>query len=140
MHARYIQNVRRVSKRLRTQVAILMDLPGPKHRMGRLKGAQAVLKKGSQVTLTTRNIEGDATLVPVNLPNLPHIVKVGDIILLDDGVMQLRVLGKDDDAVRCRIAVGSMLTERRVSKYCPQVPILAITPSDVVSNVLVEIR
>lgn len=113
VHARYVQMVRRVSQRLGIQVAILMDLPGPKYRIGRLKHSQAILKKGGRVTFTTRDIEGDATLVPVNLPNLPQDVKVGDTVLLDDGAMQLRVLGKDGGEVECRVIVGGVLTERR---------------------------
>jgi len=113
VHAQYIRTVRRISQRLGMKVAILMDLPGPKYRTGRLIGGQATLKKGAQITLTTRDIEGDAAAVPVNLPNLPRDVKTGDIILLDDGAMQLRVLGKSDNEVKCRVIVGGVLTERR---------------------------
>jgi pyruvate kinase len=112
-HAQYIRTVRRISQRLGMQVAILMDLPGPKYRTGRLKGGQAILKKSAQVTLTTRDIEGDAAAVPVNLPDLPQDVKIGDTVLLDDGAMQLRVLGKNGNEVRCRVTVGGVLTERR---------------------------
>ncbi len=113
VHARYIQTVRRISQRLRVPLAILIDLPGPKYRTGKLKGGQAILNRRAQLTLTTREIEGDATLVPVNLPNLPQDVKVGDTILLDDGAMKLRVLGKDGSEIKCRVMVGGVLTERR---------------------------
>jgi len=113
IHSNYVQVIRRVSRRLGIPVAILIDLPGPKYRTGKLKGEQAVLKKGAQVTITTRDIEGDAALIPVNLTNLPLDVKVGDTVLLDDGAIQLRVLGKDGDNVRCRVIVGGVLTERR---------------------------
>jgi pyruvate kinase len=90
-----------------------MDLPGPKYRTGRLKDGQAILKKGALMTLTTRDIEGDAAAVPVNLPNLPQDVKIGDTVLLDDGAMQLRVLGKSGSEVKCRVTIGGVLTERR---------------------------
>ena len=113
VHAQYIRTVRRISKRLGMAVAIIMDLPGPKYRTGRLKGGQALLEKSARVTLTTRDVEGDASLVPVNLPNLPHDVKVGDTILLDDGAMRLKVLGKNGSEVHCRVMVGGVLTERR---------------------------
>lgn len=112
-HTQYIRIVRRISQRLGMQVAILVDLPGPKYRTGRLKDGQAILKKGAQLTLTTRDIEGDATVVPVNLPNLPHDVNIGGTILLDDGAMQLRVLAKNCSEVTCRVTVGGVLTERR---------------------------
>jgi pyruvate kinase len=113
IHAQYIQNIRRIGQRLGLQVAILIDLPGPKYRTGRLKDGQASLKKGALVTLTTRDIEGDASVVPVNLPTLPQDVKTGDTVLLDDGAMQLRVLGKNGNEVKCRVTVGGVLTERR---------------------------
>jgi len=113
VHAQYIRTVRRISQRLGMQVAILVDLPGPKYRTGKLKGGQAILKKGAQLTLTTRDIEGDAAVVPVNLPNLPQDVKTGDTVLLDDGAMQLRVIGKSGSEVKCRVIVGGVLTERR---------------------------
>ncbi len=113
IHAGYIQTVRRVSQRLDIEVAVLIDLPGPKYRIGRLGGGQVVLKKGAQLRLTTRDIEGDATLVPVNLPYLSDNVRVGDIVLLDDGAIQLRVLGKAGTEVKCRVMVGGVLTENR---------------------------
>ncbi len=90
-----------------------MDLPGPKYRTGRLKDGQAILKNGAMLTLTTEDVEGDATLVPVNLPTLPQDAKVGDKVLLDDGAMQLKVLEKKGDRVICRVITGGILTERR---------------------------
>jgi len=113
IHAQYIRTVRKISQRLDMKSAILMDLPGPKYRTGRLKGGQAILKKSDQLTRTTRDIEGDAAMVPVNLSNLPQDVKIGDTVLLDDGAMQLRVLGKNGNEVKCRVTVGGLLTERR---------------------------
>jgi pyruvate kinase len=107
-HAQYIRTVRRLSQRLGIKVAILMDLPGPKYRTGRLKDGQAILRNGAMLTLTTEDVEGDATLVPVNLPTLPQDVKVGDEVLLDDGAMQLRVLEKK---VPGMLTSGPFITE-----------------------------
>ena len=112
-HGRYIQTIRRVSQRLGTDVAILMDLPGPKYRTGKLKDGQILLKNRSQVVLTTRQVTGDAGLIPVNLPHLPRDVKTGNLVLLDDGAMQLKVLGADGTEVRCRVIAGGVLTEGR---------------------------
>lgn len=112
-HSRYIETIKKLSQRLGTNVAVLMDLPGPKYRIGKLKGGQAVLKKRARVTLTTSEIEGDATLVPVNLPHLSQDVKVGDIMLLDDGAIQLKVLGKEGSEITCRVMVGGILTSGR---------------------------
>ena len=67
-HARYIQTVRTQSKRVKINAAILVDLPGPKYRIGRLGGGQVSLKRGSLIHLTIEDIEGNASLLPVTLP------------------------------------------------------------------------
>jgi len=112
-HDRHIQTVRKWSRNLAIPVAILIDLPGPKYRTGKLKDGQTRLKKGAQVTLTTRKMEGDAGVISVNLPTLTQDIKVGDTVLLDDGAMQLKVLERRGTDVRCRIMVGGILTEGR---------------------------
>jgi pyruvate kinase len=112
-HARYVQAIRNVSQRLHTNVAILIDLPGPKYRTGRLKRGRAVLKKGAELVFTTRQIEGDATRVSVNLPDLPRDVKPGDTILIADGEMQAKALKVEGDEVTSRVTVGGLLTEER---------------------------
>jgi pyruvate kinase len=112
-HARYIQIVRKLSHRLPVPAAILMDLPGPKYRTGRLKDGKAKLKKGAEVVLTTRNVTGNNTVIPVNLPTLPQITRAGDTVLLDDGAIQLKVRERQGAEIRCRVVVGGILTERR---------------------------
>jgi pyruvate kinase len=112
-HAAYVQRTRSISRQLNKVVAVLMDLPGPKYRTGKLKGHSAVLKKGATIILTTKQIEGDAARVSVNLPNLPKDVKRGDTVLLDDGDMQLKVQEIEGEEVKCRVVVGGTLTEER---------------------------
>lgn len=112
-HARYVQAIRNLSERLHTNVALLIDLPGPKYRTGKLKGGQALLKKGAQLVFTTQQIDGDATRISVNLPNLPRDVKPGDIILIADGEMQAKVLKIENGEVISRITIGGILTEER---------------------------
>ena len=112
-HARYIQAVRKSSQRLGVNVAILIDIPGPKYRTGKLHASRAKLKKGALLALTTRQLEGNSTVVSVNSPSLPQDVKIGDTILLDDGALQLKVLNKEATEIECRVVVGGLLTERR---------------------------
>ncbi|MFC1917244.1 pyruvate kinase [Chloroflexota bacterium] len=113
IHYQYIQTIRKTSQRLGLPVAILMDIPGPKYRIGKLKDSHITLKKGDIINLTTKEIEGDTTLIPVNLPRLPKDVKVGGLILLDDGAIELKVLGKTATEIRCRVNAGGILTESR---------------------------
>jgi len=112
-HARHIETVRRLSRSLDVPVAILMDLPGPKYRTGKLKDGQVRFKRGARVVLSTIREEGDCEVIPVNLPTLTQDVKAGDTVLLDDGLMQLKVLEIGDTEVRCRVVVGGVLTEGR---------------------------
>lgn len=113
LHTRYLRTVRAVGRRLGIPVSVIMDLPGPKYRIGELGGGKVVLAKGARITLTSRQISGDSTVVPVNLPDLARDVKNGDTILLDDGAMELKVLGSSGDDVTCRVVVGGVLTEKR---------------------------
>jgi pyruvate kinase len=112
-HTQHIQTLRKLTQGLATPIAILLDLPGPKYRTGKVKNGQATLKKGAQVILTTRQMEGNAGLISVNLPALTQDIKVGDTVLLDDGAMQLKVLERQGTEVRCRVMVGGVLTEGR---------------------------
>lgn len=112
-HSRYINTIRSVSRRLGISVSILVDLPGPKYRIGKLKDDRALLRKGSKVTLTTREIEGDSSLIPVVPSSFSRDVKAGDNILLDDGAMRLRIIGKEDAGITCRVMVGGTLTSGR---------------------------
>ncbi|MBI4286445.1 MAG: pyruvate kinase [Chloroflexi bacterium] len=112
-HKSYVETIRTLSERLGINVAILMDLPGPKYRIGALKGGQVLLKKGSTVTLTTRPVEGTASLLPVNLPNLAQAVRTGDTLFLADGALQIRVESVGGDEVTCRVLIGGVLTPGR---------------------------
>jgi pyruvate kinase len=111
--ARSIARVRKISRQLGREVAILMDLPGPKYRTGKLKRSKAILKRNAMITLTTEDTDGDENMVSVNFPAFSQDVKRGDTVLLDDGAMQLKVVGKAGNEVMCRVIVGGVLTERR---------------------------
>lgn len=112
-HVHYIQMVRDAARRLNINVAILIDLPGPKYRTGKMKNASAILEKGSEVTLTSRNIAGDNKLIPLNFPNLSRDVEIGNTILVDDGAIQLRVQDIRGQDVISRVIVGGTLTPGR---------------------------
>lgn len=112
-HAHYIDTIRNQSRRIGIDVAILIDLPGPKYRIGKLRGGQVELKRGSQVRLTAEAIEGDTSLLPVTLPNLSRDIRVGNTVILDDGAMQLRVQEIDGTEIKCRVTAGGLLRQGR---------------------------
>jgi pyruvate kinase len=113
-HAIVIERVREISARLGCSVAILQDLQGPKIRTGALEGGKPVpLVDGTHVTITSRSIVGNAQVISTTYQALPQDVKVGDRILLDDGLMELRVLGANETDVQCEVVHGGMLKEHK---------------------------
>jgi pyruvate kinase len=86
-HSKYINLIRKISLKLHIPVAVLVDLSGPKYRTGRLKEGKTILRKGSRLFLTSRNIEGDSGTISVNFPELVRDISIGNTILLDDGAM-----------------------------------------------------
>ncbi len=111
--ASYIRTVRELAAKLGRNVAILIDLPGPKYRIGELKTSSVILKKGAQVVLTRGRILGDEKILPINFPSLHKDVEPGKAILLDDGAMQLKVLEIRGTDIICRVMEGGILTQHR---------------------------
>ncbi len=108
-HAARIRTIRQVAAELGLPVAILQDLPGPKNRTGSLKTETVSLNKGADFTLTTRDVSGDEHEVSVSLPNLPQDVRPGNVIFLDDGAMQLKVVATSGTDVKCKVVTGGTL-------------------------------
>jgi len=109
-HLDEIRTIRKEARRTGRMVAILQDLPGPKVRVGRIANGSVDLPRGSQLILTSSNIEGDATHVPVNNPELLKSVKKGDLLHLADGIIRLRVEESVVDGVRCAVVDGGVLS------------------------------
>ena len=113
-HQAVFRRIRRIAGALRANVCVLQDLQGPKIRVGRLKGGGPVpLERGKVLTITTHSLLGDARRVSTTYRALPKDVQSGDRILLDDGLLELRVLSKTSDSVRCEVTVGGPLGEHK---------------------------
>ena len=109
---RIVSDVRAYSKRTGRVVGIMQDLQGPKVRVGEMT-LGTVLAKGSSVTLTTRPVIGDESVVPVQYGGLPKDVKAGDTILLDDGLLNLTVLRTTRTEIKTRVIEGGPLTSHK---------------------------
>lgn len=77
-------------------VSILVDLPGPKIRVGEV-GGRVMLKPGDMIHFTTRRMIGDGRELPINYEGLPSEIDVGGSLFLDDGLIEMRVTSIDDD-------------------------------------------
>lgn len=113
-HAVVIERIRRISAQIDNPVAILQDLQGPKIRTGSLKDGQPVqIKDGATFTITSREMMGDEHVVSTTYQDLPHDVKSGDRILLDDGLLELRVIDTNETDVHCVVVHGGILKEHK---------------------------
>jgi len=113
-HGEVVNTIRSLSKELKRPVAILLDLQGPKIRTGLLKEKKPVLlKKNGTIRITSRKVSGTADLVSTTYAKLTGDVKAGDKILLDDGLIELRVLSKTKDTIACKIINGGILKENK---------------------------
>lgn len=113
-HSDAIRNIRSVSRTLNRPVGILLDLQGPKIRVGKLENGEPVrLTRGAGFAITTAPIAGTAEMVSTTYQNLPSDVQPGDSILLDDGLIRLQVVSKTDDTVECKVINGGMLKENK---------------------------
>jgi pyruvate kinase len=112
-HARRIELVRRVAGESGCSIAILADLQGPKLRVGMLPEEGVSLVEGEVVTLAGEAASLDAALIPLPHPEVLRDVQPGDRVLLDDGLLELRVLDRDGEKVRARVVTGGVLTSRK---------------------------
>ena len=112
-HKKVIDNLRAVSASLGRRVAILADLSGPKMRIGKIDPEPVDLRVGEPFTLTADDIVGNATRVSVSFDRLPQAVKPGNTLFLNDGYIQLEVIGVEGRDVLCTVRVGGELRSRK---------------------------
>jgi pyruvate kinase len=109
-----IKMIRKVSREEHKPLCILGDLQGPKIRTNKLKGGEPVLLvAGQRLTITPRELLGDASIVSTTFKTLAENVEQGSRILLSDGLIELRVHEVDGDDVVCEIINGGMLGEKK---------------------------
>jgi pyruvate kinase len=108
-HAKRVQQIRQAAEAAGVRVAIMIDTRGIEIRTGTLKERYVHLSRGDAFTLRTDGQPGDKTGVSISYSKLPGEVSVGDIILLDDGAIELRVISTGDDEIECRVVHGGIL-------------------------------
>jgi pyruvate kinase len=112
-HGEVIRSIRDAARETGRRVAIMADLPGPKLRLGKIDPEPVRLVPGARFTLTSDDLVGNAQRVSTSFEQLPRVVKPGDRVFLNDGVVQLvveRIAGRD---VECAVVVGGELRSRK---------------------------
>ncbi|MCZ6551049.1 MAG: pyruvate kinase [candidate division NC10 bacterium] len=112
-HARVIERIRSLEAKLGKPVAILQDLPGPKIRLGDFEGGAALLRTGAEFVITSQPLLGTAELAHAPSPDFFREVRVGDKLLADDGLIELKVLTSNGVEVRCQVLTGGILRNHK---------------------------
>jgi pyruvate kinase len=96
-----------------TPLAILVDLQGPKIRIGEITGPGVFLQAGNLIEITTSGVMGSERLISTSYEPLARDAAIGDKILINDGLIQLTIVEKKTDSVICRIDVGGLVTSKK---------------------------
>ncbi|ALN18918.1 pyruvate kinase [Ectopseudomonas mendocina] len=112
-HAQRYQWVREVERELNQPIGILMDLQGPKLRVGRFAGGKVQLVNGQSLRLDLDATPGDASRVNLPHPEIIEALQPGMSLLLDDGRLRLKVTAKQNDAVITEVVAGGELSDRK---------------------------
>src|SRR5699024_65750 len=113
VHERNYEQVRAASDDSGRAVGVLVDLQGPKIRVGRFADGPIELVPGQHFTITSRDVPGDREIVGTTHSGLAGDVTAGDSILIDDGKITLAVESVDDTDVRCRVVYGGPLSDNK---------------------------
>jgi len=112
-HKGVIKNIRAASKKTGRRVAIMADLPGPKMRIGEIKAEPIHLNENDEFTLSTEETIGDQHRVSVSFKTLHSVVKPGDNLFLNDGLINLVVTSIKGNDVVCDVHAGGELRSRK---------------------------
>ncbi len=113
VHEGVYQTIRKAAADANKPVGILVDLQGPKIRLGRFANDKEFLNDGDTFTITTEDIAGDATICSTTYKGLPGDVKPGDPLLIDDGRIALRAKKVDGPRVECEVEIGGPISNNK---------------------------
>ncbi|ACA19532.1 pyruvate kinase [Methylobacterium sp. 4-46] len=123
--------IRSIEQRLRRPIAILLDLQGPKLRVGKFAGDAAILEKGQSFVLDGEEALGDATRVHLPHPEILSSLEPGHTVLIDDGKLRLQVVEVAPRRAVTRVLVGGRISNRKgVSLPDTTIPVAAMTEKD----------
>lgn len=112
-HMNRIKTINQVCQKTGLSTGILLDLAGPKIRLGELETPLVDLIPGKTIILTTDKVIGTAKKISVNYPKLPAELKKGSLVMLDDGKKKLIVQKISGNDIVCKIIVGGSIKPRR---------------------------
>lgn len=108
-----VKTVKEVRKITGQNIAILYDTKGPEFRNGMVKNGEIKLEEGKTIRVVKENVLGDEERFSVNHPQAIDSLEVGSVILLENGLMKIEVISKEEDGVTCKILNGGVLGNKK---------------------------
>ncbi len=108
-----VSTVKKVRNKLNTNIAILYDTKGPEFRNGNLEGDEINLVPGKTIKIVKDKVLGNEERFSVNYPEVLDNLEVGNTILLENGLMKIEVIEKEEDFVNCKIISGGVLGNKK---------------------------
>ena len=112
-HEKVYEEVRKAASASGRAIAVLVDLQGPKIRLGEFKNGKELLEVGDTFTITTDDVEGTKERVGTTFKGLPGDCRVGDSLLIDDGNVAVRVVDVTDTDVVTTVEVGGYVSDHK---------------------------
>ena len=112
-HRAKLETVKRLREELRLPIATLLDTKGPEIRLRDFEAGSVLLEAGASFTLTTREVMGDQSMASITYDGLPRDVAPGSRILIDDGLVELRVETVTDTDIACTVVNGGKISNHK---------------------------
>ena len=116
-HQHKFDMIHKVRKALGLPIAIMLDTKGPEYRICTFKNKKILLQDGDAFTFTTRQVEGDGTIVGVSYAGLANDLSVGDTVLVNNGLVIFTVERIEGTEIHCRVVVGGELSDRKSMSF-----------------------
>lgn len=116
-HQVIIDRIKKIREELNIPVAILLDTKGPEYRIGTFENGHIELKDNDKFTFTTEDVVGNKERVSVSYPHLAKEIEIGDVILVNDGLVKFVVESKTDTEINCFVEIGGELSNRKSMSF-----------------------
>ncbi|MDO5707021.1 MAG: pyruvate kinase [Andreesenia angusta] len=131
-HKEIIDTIKRAREKANRPVAIMLDTKGPEIRTGDFEGGKVFLETGQDVIVTTRQVMGNQELIPITYENIVNDVEVGNRILIDDGLIELKILEIKDTEIKCKVNNGGEVSNHKgINIPMVKISLPAVTQKDI---------
>ena len=106
-----VNKIKNLNKELKTNTAILFDLEGPDITVGHFSGGSAYLNKGDKIRVYMDEVLGDSTKFSISYPNLISEIKVNNVLKINDGLIELKIIDKEINYLLCEVISGGFIED-----------------------------